>query len=472
MPTKNAGIFAIWGIGGIDKFTNKAKDKPEEWTDNHSHLDINSHFYPGTAAINHLYLFGTKAYINTSAAVSSYYRDQNANWMNDVITLHPWLRLNYKEFKYTLKSFVNYKISAHHTNRTGFSANIIAYDYDAWRAYRYETNISSLQKLSSNQGNSQYYHFFTQSKFDITAKLSINAGIHATYFDLNKKHHFEPRAGIKWQALKKHAFSLAYGNHSQLQTLNIYFIEKEINGNLTNINKNLDFSKAQHLVLGYDFNMTANMHLKIESYYQVLSKLPVEESTYFSIINIEEPLGFDKTLINKGEGKNYGVDITLERFLNKGYYFLFTTSLFESKYTGGDKIERNTLYNCNYVVNLLAGKEWNIKQNNLFGFSGRLYLKGGNRKTPVNYEQSIINKEVAYDYSKAYESQAPMLYRFDISANYRINKEKLSHVIALQINNALASPTLYEEIFDYKLNNVQEVIKGEPFPSVSWKIEF
>lgn len=30
IPTKNAGNFAFWGIGGIDKFTNKAKDKPEE----------------------------------------------------------------------------------------------------------------------------------------------------------------------------------------------------------------------------------------------------------------------------------------------------------------------------------------------------------------------------------------------------------------------------------------------------------
>lgn len=392
--------------------------------------------------------------------------------MSDELSLHPWFKSKYNEFKYTLKSYVNYKFNVRHTNRTGFSANIISYKYDNWRAYRNGKDISQLQKLSSSQGISQYYQFFTQSKFDITDKLSLNAGIHSIYFDLNKKHHIEPRAGARWQAFKKHAFSIAYGSHSQMQPLDIYFIQKNTNGIASLPNKNLDFSEAQHLVFGYDYNINENMRLKVEPYYQILSNIAVEDSTYFAIINTEETHGFDKVLVSKGEGTNYGVDITLERFLKNGYYFLFTSSFFEAKYKGGDKIERNSLYNYNFVTNLLAGKEWNIRQNNLFGFSGRLYLKGGNRKTPVNYEQSVINKEVVYDYSKAYESQAPILYRFDISATYRINKEKLSHVIALQINNALASPTLYEEIFDYKLNNVREVVKGEPFPSLSWKIEF
>ncbi|NOT38584.1 MAG: HAMP domain-containing histidine kinase, partial [Saprospiraceae bacterium] len=46
----------------------------------------------------------------------------------------------------------------------------------------------------------------------------------------------------------------------------------------------------------------------------------------------------------------------LEKFYSKGYYFLFTTSIFESKYKASDGILRNTAFNGNYVVNLGEGK--------------------------------------------------------------------------------------------------------------------
>jgi hypothetical protein len=180
-------------------------------------------------------------------------------------------------------------------------------------------------------------------------------------------------------------------------------------------------------------------------------------------------------LVSKGKGTNYGIDFTLERFLNKGFYYLATASLFDSKYTGGDGVERNTLFNTNYLVNLLAGKEWGIgrnNKNNLLGLSGRMYLRGGDRKNPVNEQASIANRDVVYDETNAFSEQNPMLYRFDISATYRINRAGVSHVFALQLNNALASPTVYNNIFDFSKNTVREEINGEPFPSMSWKVEF
>jgi hypothetical protein len=48
----------------------------------------------------------------------------------------------------------------------------------------------------------------------------------------------------------------------------------------------------------------------------------------------------------------------LERFLDKGFYYLVTASVYDSRYKGGDDIERNTIFNGNYVANVLGGKEW------------------------------------------------------------------------------------------------------------------
>ncbi|MDR1729520.1 MAG: hypothetical protein LBR52_02540 [Prevotellaceae bacterium] len=63
-------------------------------------------------------------------------------------------------------------------------------------------------------------------------------------------------------------------------------------------------------------------------------------------------------LVNDGKGRNYGVDVTHERYLQNGYYYLLTGSLFKARYLGGDGVWRNTRLDRNYVVNALGGKEW------------------------------------------------------------------------------------------------------------------
>ena len=64
------------------------------------------------------------------------------------------------------------------------------------------------------------------------------------------------------------------------------------------------------------------------------------------------------SLVNNGTGRNYGVELTVEKFVSDGYYGLCTTSLYESKFTASDGVERNSAFNGKYVFNLSLGKEW------------------------------------------------------------------------------------------------------------------
>jgi hypothetical protein len=370
---------------------------------------------------------------------------------------------------------LNHKFNSQLTGRIGVVANIYSYNNSSKGAERLIDSIPPLKYMNRGSGSSNSQQVFTSIKYDLSKSLTINAGLHSFYLALNKKYTLEPRFGVRYSINNSHAIGFAYGLHSQMQMLNVYLIEKEINGEKTYPNKTLDFSKAQHFVISYDLNINENMRFKLEPYYQILSNIPVEENSSFSLINVQEMHGFDKVLVSKGKGTNYGIDFTLERFLNQGFYYLTTTSFFESKYTGGDGIERNTKFNSNYIVNLLGGKEWNIgrnSKNNQLGINGRLYMRGGDRKNPVDQAASIAKQEIVYDKINAFSNQNPMLYRFDISITFRINRAGLSHIFALQMNNALSSPTVYNDIFDFNTNNAREDIKGEPFPSAYWKIEF
>ena len=212
----------------------------------------------------------------------------------------------------------------------------------------------------------------------------------------------------------------------------------------------------------------------MEPYYQHLYDIPVIPDSSYSVINMEADWFLDEALANTGTGTNFGIDFTLERFLKDGYYYLATVSLFESKYTGGDGIQRDTRFNSNYVVNLLFGKEWTIgkSQNKILGINGRLNFMGGQRIIPVNHELSAIAGQVVYDYSRAFEEQKPHVYHVNATVNYRVNKEKTAHIFSVQIMNLLGTKEFYGYHYNYRRDEVEMFALSVMVPNISYKLEF
>jgi hypothetical protein len=227
-------------------------------------------------------------------------------------------------------------------------------------------------------------------------------------------------------------------------------------------------------VLGYEFMINENLVLKVEPYYQLLYDIPVVPGSHISTINIDDVWNFNDSLVNGGNGRNFGIDLTLERYLEKGYYYLFTASLFDSKYTGGDGIERNTRYNKGYVFNALAGKEWRLRKDkrDLLSANLRFTYMGGDYIIPIDEYETSNQGMIVEDYARAYEEKladAPIL---SISLNYRRNKAKFSSLWSFQLMNALG----YKEFQEYTYDPAKETIEKKYdmliIPNISYKIEF
>ncbi len=102
-------------------------------------------------------------------------------------------------------------------------------------------------------------------------------------------------------------------------------------------NKDLDFTKAQHYVVGYENMLSKDLFLKVELYYQHLYSVPVEDNDTSSFSAVNYSWGYtDRKLINEGSGQNYGMELTFEKYFSKNYYYLFTASLYNSEYTAAD----------------------------------------------------------------------------------------------------------------------------------------
>ena len=179
-----------------------------------------------------------------------------------------------------------------------------------------------------------------------------------------------------------------YGMHSTTESVHNYFTKiPQDDGSYIEPNKNLGLLKAHHYVLGYEKRFTENLVGKIEVYYQYLYNLPVEnnDTSYYATIN--EGIDYKYVeLVNKGIGKNYGVEISVERFFDNNFYFLINSSLFDSKYKSLEGVWRNTRYNNNYIVNILFGKEFkNLgkKQNQTLALNTKIFFEGGQRYIPL-----------------------------------------------------------------------------------------
>ncbi|MDX1285791.1 MAG: hypothetical protein R3182_12295, partial [Draconibacterium sp.] len=466
-PTKKSGVFSLWGIGLIDGSGTKVKE-PEEWEYRQDREESDVNQFMGTAGLTHKFLLNNNSYLKSTLAFTGQGLDYFVDEMDNKQILHKREEINFFNWNLVFSSYLNHKFSNKHNNRTGIIFTNLNYDMILRNA---GVPGSTLQTIVNDSGNSFLLSAYSNSKLRFSQNVSASIGFHGQIFTLNSNHTIEPRLGINWQVAPEQLFGMAYGKHSRLERLNTYFTTDQ---NGSQINKQLDFIHAHHIVLNYDLKIGENVRLKVEPYYQILKNVPIESGSYFSTINLQDNWFINSKLKNEGEGKNYGIDFTLERFLNRGYYYLFTTSLFQSEYKGGDGIWRNTRYNRNYLLNLLAGKEWQIgrSKQNILNVNGRISYQGGDHFIPVDYDASGNKGPIMYDYNRAFEESLDPTLFVHFTVNFKRNKNKTASTWSLNVINATGVKEFYGFRRNLRTGEIEPEMESIIIPNISYKVEF
>jgi hypothetical protein len=462
-PTSNAGTFSLWGIGATDRSGQSADQNPENWTYNQDREDANSPTRFGAIGLRHNLLVGTNTILTTTFAASgNELRFELDRYNDDATLLAPREYVNTSGGKLAIKTVLSNKFSSRHSNRTGATLNRLGYDQ---RIRFSNTPGQTLSDIVNTSGHTYLYQGYTQSRFDL-GRFTLTAGVHLQHFTLTNNTSQEPRGAIRYAA-GKNAFSLAYGRHSQTEPVSIYFANPA--------NRDLELTKANHVVAGFSRMISSQLKLNIEGYYQYLTDVPVIDNSAFSLINLELDWFIDDALINRGAGRNYGIDLTLERYFSRSWYALLTGSLFDSQYRGGDNIWRDTRFNRRYTTSLLTGKEWEFRRNNkvrMLGVSGRINLQGGKRISPVDEMQSLDQGAIIYDLSQAFTRQEPYVLYADMTIEYRVIRSRATSVWSLQLMNLTGYKDFYGHRINLRQNTVEEEREMILIPNLSYKIEF
>ncbi len=469
-PTKKAGVFSLWGIGLIDHSGAAEKTDSTKWFYDSDKENQDANQFMAAGGVTHKYLINNKMYLKSNLVASVNGVIFDIGRLDNAMTLTPLSQINNKSWNLVLSSFINTKFNARHTNKTGFVLTGLMYDVLLQKSL---VQYTPLQTLVDENGFSSLISGYTNSSIDISRNLMLNIGVNSQLFTLNKHYTVEPRIGLKWKVGDLQSFGLACGLHSRLERINYYYT-KDIAHNNNLYNKNLDFSKAHHWVMSYDRNISEHLHFKAETYYQMLYNIPVVADSSFSFINLQADWFFNHQLQNTGKGQNYGLDLSLEKYLSDGYYYMINASLFNSKYKGGDNVWRNTRYNRKYLLNFLIGKEWQVGagRQNVLSANVRLSYQGGDWYSPVNITQSLLKKSVVYDETNAFSKQLSPSVLAHFTMSYKINKKNKAHEFALKMLNITQQKDFYGYKYNYKTNSIEENSKVIFIPNISYKIEF
>ncbi|HLZ87655.1 MAG TPA: TonB-dependent receptor [Puia sp.] len=334
--------------------------------------------------------------------------------------------------------------------------------------------------VSNYDGHPLLLQYFGQFKYRVTEQFSIVGGLHGMHFDANNSSALEPRLSATYQLPAGQSISLSYGLHSQLQPLPVYYQTFDETDNIRDSsNRKLDLTRAQHFVAGYEWRFLPGWRVKAEAYYQYLFNVPVERTpSGFSMLNAGADFGFpDKVgLVNKGTGTNKGVELTLERFLNNGYYLLVTASVFDSKYKGSDGIQRNTAFNYKYVFNALAGKEWKLGNSgaNAFTVDIRLSTIGGRYATPVNVGASLAAGYEILDTLHYNSQRLSDYFRLDTKFGYRTSsrKRRLSSTLYLDLQNVTNRRNIFLLQYNQAKGSASPIYQIRFFPDILYRIQF
>lgn len=476
LPTKKAGKFSIWGIGGLS-YVELLSSQQSKKNNLYGYSGRDTYFKAnvGACGISHTYLLNSSSYTKFNIGVSGQENFIQADRVDTNMTpykITPEYRNNSSTLKYSANFTYNKKFNARNFINMG-----VYYDLFYTTFIDSTDNFDSLGfiTLRDYKGETSLGRVFIQWQHKFNDKLTLNTGFSYQYFLLNSAQSPEPRLGLKYEINKKQSLSFGAGMHSQVQPLYLYFATANTSQGNIATNKNLDFTRAIHGVLAYDVNIANSVRIKTEIYYQYMYGVPVRSrKDYFSSINLGADFNSPNvdSLVSNGTGENYGIELTLEKFYSRGYYFLITASLFESKYTGSDNVQRNTAYNGNYVFNALAGKEFKIKEKHIIALDIKLTYAGGKRYVPIDLAASIASGDERRDGSQAYQKQYPDYFRMDVKPSYKLNTKRFTHELNVDLQNVTRHDNVFQQIYDLNTQSIKTDYQLKFFVVPQYKLTF
>jgi hypothetical protein len=468
LPSKKAGVFSIWGIGGMAN--NDEKYIPDTTAGENPLFGYRDFTRSGMYAVGltHMIFPDEKSYLRTVISQSMGYSSENLENMDSLGVLQGTFFDELQSRAFRISTLYNRKISQQLTLRTGIILNHLNFNYYSWEAFGGDPTT-----FLNSTGTTQLYQGFLESKYTLNDRVLLVSGLHFAHFSLSRDHSLEPRLGLSVKLPHDQKLSFGFGLHSKHENLPVYFVEQQQpDGSIFMPNLSLKMTRSAHYIIGYEKMLRSDLQIKTEAYFQKITRLPVPTNPDKYWTPIFGGVNQGDTLSNIGEGRNMGVEITFQKFFTQGYYFLVTGSLFDSKYKPASGTWYNTRYNINHITNLVGGKEFNWNENKLVGVNCKLLWSGGKRLIPIDLPASIEKGEAVYLLDEIYSIKGKDYFRIDLGIKLHFFKERSEHTLSLDIQNVTNRRNVWAIDFHPESESIEDYPMAGIIPIFNYRVEF
>ena len=469
-PTKNVGNFTLFGLGGLSSTIFNALKDSTLWEYSRDRYDVNFKSQMAAMGLTHIISVNKRLFIKSVLAGSGKNINRRGDYLDDNYNSLQVQKDIPEQAKISLHNSFSYNVNKRNTLTGGINSNRLFFNV----VYTDGSETRKPQLYSKGSGDYFLIQPYLNLETNLGEKFVLNTGLHSMFLTLNNNKNMEPRISTVYNINSRNSFSVLYSKQSKVQDPYIYYAAvKQTTGSLSFPNKNLNFTKTTHYSAGYNTSLFKDIRVKLETYYQYLYDVPVSNKieNKFSVLNSLETFIAD-TFVNKGTGENYGIELTLEKFLSNNYYFLFSNAIYNSTYKVLDGVERYTRYNGKYAFSFSGGKEIKRKNNKVLGINIRTIYRGGYREQPIDIDASALVSETVYIQGSSYSVKQNDYFRIDLRVSFKREKPRYTRTLALDIQNVTSQKNIAYRYYDTIKKEVIAKYQLGIIPVLSYRVEF
>ncbi|WP_107040007.1 TonB-dependent receptor [Brumimicrobium mesophilum] len=329
----------------------------------------------------------------------------------------------------------------------GVSAQYVKYDLDLFNTIQDELldstgNVISPAISFERESAIDFYKFGAYSHLSkkiLNEKLLITGGLRSdmntfTATGTNPLKTISPRISSSYAFNDKWNISASFGSYYKLPVYTALGYRDE-----TNIlaNKDLQYINSIHYTIGTQFIPRNDLRITFEAFYKDYRDYPVSLSDGISFANI----GTDFSTVGNdsyssvGRGRVYGFEAYMQQKLMKNLFYVISTTVYKSEFTGLDGVFRPSTWDYGFVFSTTFG--YKFKKNWDLGVKYR--ISGGQPYTPFDItasQASYLTTGVGtLDYSQINEKRLPVFQQLDIRVDKKFNFDNVSLTLFVDIQN-------------------------------------
>lgn len=289
------------------------------------------------------YVFNNKLFSNTTIAYSNYqlHLNSSAYMLNNRInesTYKSDYRSGIRDWSYQIDFDYN-PVPTHHIK---FGAGYLYHDFrpevSTSKIQNKEDNAVKQDTLYNNMANSQVYAHevsaYVEDNFDLTSRFRVNAGLHFSMFQVQKKSYFsvQPRLSLRYQLLRDVAIKASYTKMSQY----VHLLSSTPIAMPTDlwvpVTSKVRPMQAHQFSLGGYYSGLPGWQFSIEGYYKNMRNvLEYKDGVSF----LGSSAGWEDK-VEMGHGRSMGIEWMIEKTLGKTTGWLaYTLAKSDRKFAKG-----------------------------------------------------------------------------------------------------------------------------------------